>query len=301
MKNMISYDVKLPIMSELEVALKTRLMPEMTAQTYSVQGFVPHPRGNGEQLVLPFEGGYSFSLQVDEKIIPLSLVAKKVNERVAAREKDREGQPVSRKEKMGIKEEVYGELLPNALPKSKVIIAYYYPAKEFLMVDTSSDVIGSAVLKNLIHALGTLKSTTIHVSGMKEGLQARLKRYLLEDEGAFGKLTLGGSVKLEGPMKRAVTLKVECLTERRDEILTLLEENYRVIELELAAGSDVLTLTHDFKIKRINLDIQKDCDFEDALEHWQHETGVTVLTMANTLCDLCEMFGYGKDEEAEAA
>lgn len=305
MKNVITYSTKLPNAYELEDVLKESRLPPLTALSAVVHGFVPHPWGDGERFVLPFEGGYSFAVQTDEKIVPLTLVASKVNEKIKAELAESGRDALSRKEKVALKEQVYMELLPNALHKSRVILGYYNPEAGLLMLDTSSDSAGSNVIRLLIKALGTLKATTIHVSDLKMGLQVRLKAYLKEEplEGTdpFQGFAVGTDVKLVGVEKEKVTFaKLDDVFSRRDEILTLLEQNYQVTELALTQGGTSFRLSSDFIIKGVKQTTQNDGEWESAYEQFQHESAVKIVLITNIIQGLCSLLGYDKEVEPEA-
>ena len=307
MKNVITYSTKLPNAYELEDVLKQNKLPTMTELSSVLHGFIPHPWGDGERMVLPFEGGYSFAVQTDEKIIPLTLVAQKLNAKIKELEQERGG-PISRKEKQGLKETIYSTLLPKALHKSKVIIGYYNPEAELLMLDTSSDAAASMVTSLLIRALGTLKTTTIHVSDLRLGLQARLKAYLkeedLEGKDPFEGFAVGSDVKLVGVEKEKVTFaKLDDIFSRRDEILTLLEQNYQVTELAMTQGGTSFRLSSEFIIKGVKQEVGNDGSWENAYEQFQHESSVKVVLITEIIQGLCDLLGYKKElaPENEAA
>lgn len=304
MKNTIAFEVNFPAKTELEAALRNRKLPELKAQEITAQGFIPHPRGDGEAFVLDFPGGLSFALQLDEKVIPASLLNKKLQEKCLELSGNY-GRWLSRKEKSIAKEELLDELAARALHKSKVVEAFYHTESKTLLVDTSSDTIANVVIHNLIHTLGTMKTTTIHVSGLKDGLQRRLVQVLTgEDKQAFGELRVAGHIRLEGLKQRkaSFTLGEGTLHEREQEILAMLSESWRVLELELEQDSLSLVFTHDFTIKKITVaDAALEGELEDPLEMWQHTTGVQVALIASTLESLKKLFGFGEEEQAEAA
>lgn len=306
MKNVITFSTKLPNLYELEDKLKEGLLPPLTDLTATVHGFIPHPWGDGARLVLPFEGGYSFALQTDEKIIPLTLVASKVNAKIKAElaESGREG--VTRKEKQIFKEQVYTELLPNALHKSKVVIAYYNPEAELLMLDTSSDGAASNVIRMLIRTLGSLKTTTIHISDLKFGLQKRLEFYLNEElmEGVdpLKGFVVGTDVKMVGPDNEKVSFSnLDDIFSRRDDILNLIENNYQVTELALRQGVTSFRLSSDFIIKGVKQATDETGGFESAYEQFQHETAVKMALITAIIHGLCDLLGYAKEVEQDAA
>lgn len=303
MKNVIAYDLQLPPMGELETALKNKLLPELTELSYSVSGFVPHPLGNGEQLVLPFHGGVSFAFAIDEKIIPASLVNKRVAQgakQYIAEHGFEEDRVLSRKEKSQIKEQVLSELLPKALPKSKIVLVYYRPQEQLLLIDDASDGWATLIISALIHCIGTLKTTTIHVSGLKSGLHQRLKQLTLENnKQAFEGLNVGGRVRLQLE-KEKISFDQTYLDV--EQVGDWMARGYQVLELELYDDNLSVIFTHDFVLKRLEfLGNTAEYEAEDSLEVWQHEQGVQTLLIANLLNKLSQMFGFGTEEEIDQA
>lgn len=303
MKNVIAFDVTLPSMADIEDALKKKPLPPMTDHSYSVSGFVPHPQGDGEQFVLSFEGGVSFALTVEEKVIPSSFVAKRLHQELVAY-KEASGLEaighIPRKMRSELKEKVMLSLLPQALSKSKTVIVYYRAKEKLLLVDDSSDSWASLIIRSLIHVFGTLKTTTIHVSNLKSGLQARLADLVLNNnKSAFDGLQVGGRAKLQFE-KEKISLDQTSMDE--DQIAELMRKGYQVIELELYDSDISIVFTHDFILKRIEFLNSTETDsFEHAFELWQHETSVKTLLVSSLLNKLTKLFGFSNEVEEDAA
>lgn len=304
MKNLITFAAKLPNVYDLEEKLKEKLLPTMTDLSYSLVGFIPHPAGDGVRLVLPLETGYTFAVQMDEKIIPKSLVNKMVRERVKEIE-TKEERTLNRKEKSEISSEVNTELLPKALHRSKVTVAYYNPKAELLMVDTTNHVMASLVVRLLIEVLGTLETKTIHVSGLKLGLGARLKAYLKEEE-LEGKDPMQGfavvnDLKLIGPEKAKVSYsKLEDIHSHSTEILALLEQGYQVLEIGLSHGVTEFKLDSEFQIKAIKQPVDTG-DYQEGDDIYLMESAVALTLNTEIIHTLCELLGYGKEEDQQQA
>lgn len=303
MKNVIAFDVTLPAMAQLEEALKKKILPPMTDHSYSVAGFVPHPQGDGEQFVLSFEGGVSFALTVEEKVIPASFVAKRLHQELLAYKESRGIEAldhIPRKVRSELKEKVMVSLLPQALSKSKTVIVYYRMNEKLLLVDDSSDVWASLVIRHLIHVFGTLKTTTIHVSNLKSGLQARLKDLVLNNNlTAFDGLNVGGRAKLQLE-KEKIAFDQTAMDE--DQMAELMRKGYQVIELELYDADLSIVFTHDFILKRIEfLNAVETESFEHPFELWQHETSVKTLLISNLLNKLSKLFGFENEVAEDAA
>lgn len=294
MKNVIAFDVTLPSMADIEEALKKKPLPEMTDLTYSVSGFVPHPAGDGEQYVLSYPGGVSFALAMEEKVIPSSFVAKRLHQ-LLTEMKERGGYDsvgdIPRKIRSELKENVMTALLPQALSKSKTVIAYYRTAEKLLLVDDSSDNWASLVLRSLIHVFGTLKTTTIHVSGLQDGLHNRLKQYTSEENSkAFAGLNVGGRIRLQLEKEK---IALDQTSFDLEQVAELMHKGYKVLELELYDSDLSIVFTHDFILKRLDFFNKTEVEsFEHQFELWQHETSVKTLLVSNLLNRLKVLFGF---------
>lgn len=305
MKNVITFSTKLPNVYELEDKLKQCLLPPMTDLSAVLHGFIPHPYGDGERLVLPYEGGYSFAVQTDEKIIPKTLVAQKVAAKMKQLRDEQGIESFSKSDKKTLTEEVYLSLLPTALHKSKVTICHFNPKAELLLVDSSSDGVASNVVRLLIKALGSLKTTTIHISDLKIGLSKHLAGYLEEIpvEGiiAFNGFAVGTDLKLIGPDKEKVAFsKLDDVQSRKEELLTLLDQGYRINEIALSQSSTQFKLTENFIIKGVKQTTDTGDQYETAYEQFQQESAVKLVLIADIIQTLCSMFGYDKEVEDEA-
>lgn len=303
MKNVTAFDVTLPKMADIDTALRTKPLPPMTDLTYSISGFVPHPNGDGEQFVLAFEGGVSFALAMEEKVIPSSFVAKQLHAKLLEY-KEQNGldgvYDIPRKLRGEFKSEIMTRLLPQALSKSKTVIAYYRYADKKLLVDDASDAWASLMIRSLIHVFGTLKTTTIHVSGLKDGLHNRLKDYVIDDNPlAFSGLNVGGRIKLQLE-KEKISLDQTSLDV--EQVAELLKKGYQVLELELNNSDISIVFTHDFILKRIEfLGDSENSSFDNPFEYWQHETSVKTLLVSKLLEKLATLFGFEKELIQDAA
>ncbi len=94
----------------------------------------------------------------EDKVVPPSALNDILEEKIARFESD-EGRPVRAKEKRRLKEDVLGDLLPRALPKSKKISGYLNLADDLIVIDTASAPEAEMFLNCLRESLGTLKVT----------------------------------------------------------------------------------------------------------------------------------------------
>ncbi len=100
-------------------------------------GWAP-PLGRGtEALTHTAAGTVWMRYGVEEKVLPAAVIKETVMDRIAVAS-EKEGRPLGRKEKLGIKDDVMLELLPRAFVKPKRIDSYLDPEAGWLMVDVAS-------------------------------------------------------------------------------------------------------------------------------------------------------------------
>lgn len=257
------------------------------------------------ELVTPFTGGYSFIMRRDEKVIPPSTLKEEVNKAVASLEAEY-GRKATRKERSDIKEDVLVTLLPRAFTKPKFITCLYLTGSNYLIVDTSSAVMASAVVRNLVKVCGSVKTTTIHVSDIKNGLATRLKRYITGSEfDVFGSdLSVGSEIKLSKPSTGEVIQYsgVDPITDSQLE--ENLEEGFIVEHVRFTYIDDLVqfTLNKQFRLGSMSwASINHEEDTQDAAFEWRHEAAIQAHIIGNIVDALCKALDYQepKDEQQD--
>jgi len=271
--------------------LKTHLAEKpfvdpMPSEASSI-GFVPRESG---ELVTEFSGGFAFQVRIDEKIVPPSVVKAEV-EKAVKKIAQNEGRKVGRKERKDITEGVVMSLRAVALVKTAVIACYYSTKDEYLIIPTTKQRFCDVITSILIEAVGSIKTQTIHVSNVKQGLTTRLQEWLASEgeSEAFGDFHPHGDVSLtDGSQK--LTAKMVSLQTANDGLQEAIKKDFRVTSIGLQDGDLTFRLTHDFKFRSIHNVFQ-----DDEMEHedlWAHYASVEVLIISAALNKLCDMFGY---------
>lgn len=269
--------------------------------------FIPNPI-TGE-LVTPFTDGYSFIMRRDEKVIPPSTLNEEVNKAVASLEAEY-GRKATRKERSDIKDDVLVTMLPRAFTKPKFITCLYLTGSNYLIVDTSSAVMASAVVRNLVKVCGSVKTTTIHISDIKNGLATRLKRYITESEfDVFGAgLQVGSEIKLSKPSTGEVIQYsgVDPITDSQLE--ENLEEGFIVEHVRFAYGDGLVqfTLNKQFRLGSMSWasinheeDTQDTQDTQDAAFAWRHEAAIQAHIIGNIVDALCKALDYQEPNDEQ--
>lgn len=291
--NAALYRVVLPAASDLAKHLATIPHTELKPSHGKGSGFVPVPY-TGE-MVHTFVGGFAFSLRYDEKILPGSVITAEVKKRAADMEAH-QGYKPGRKAIKELREMVAVELLQSAFIRTKVVTCLYHTESQTLIVPTISGKLKSEIMGQLVRAVESLKTTTIHVSNTKGSLTTRLANYLRVDSvDAFEGFTVGGKAVLSGEGgKTTFDLAVD-LCDHADGLMESVRSGAEVIELALSANGVNFRLTSDFMLKGIKFDdefIQYDQDPADARYTFEQEAAVQVLLVSKVVDALCEMFGY---------
>jgi recombination associated protein RdgC len=275
-------------------------MDALSLQAASI-GFIPREDdtflNDGANLVNEFAGGVAFTVRIDQKIVPGSVVKAEVDRRAKFIERER-GRKPGKKERAQIRDEVTVGFLEHALIRTTRITCYHHTATNFLIVPTTSKALAQQVVSLLVNSVGSVKTTTINVSDVKGGLTTRLKQWLAGDVDAFNGLDPRTEVLLERDDQR-VSVKMSDLTSADRAINEALTSRFTVKSLGLSFESDLeLKLTDDFKLRGIwNQSAVEEEDPE--FDTFAAKAAVEVNDLADAVTFLCEMFGYKEAEAVE--
>lgn len=301
-KNAIVFKAELPRQEVLAQHL-AELPFEPVGETFvSRAGFIPN--GATGELLTPIEGGCSFTLRYDEKILPASAVRQAVTAAIDEAEKAL-GQELDGDDIGAIKERVTTELIAKALIKTTVVHAFYHAESNFLVVPTTNKNLAQVVIGALIKVVGSVKTSTIHVDNIKGGLTTRLRNYLDGDSEAFGAFTMGDSVQLKDKQDR-VSIDLGSLDNAKRTLGEALENKLMVERMALTHHDVSFKLTHNFQIKGIEFggelteDEEAQREDADGAFLWRLEAATQLLQLVATIQALCDLFGYKEPEQPEA-
>lgn len=293
-KNAITFKIDLPSQSALEEHLKKQPFCELCETQALTAGFVPVI---DDRLVFPFPGGYAFRLRIDEKILPASAINKELNSRVELLEQAYDGK-LPPKEKNNVRDEVILSLLKVALSQSKYVMAYYRLKDRLLMVDTVNKTMANILTNRLVHAVGSIKATMIYISGVSNGLTAKLHSMLTGGEGLAG-FEIGGVCKLKGEEGKTLSFNVHDIQESKAGLLEALEQACKVVELELINQDISFRLNEKFVKKSIRFTWQEsEYEPDDEIDEFTHQACEETLKLANACNQLLTLFEY-KEPVAE--
>ena len=259
-------------------------------------GFVPPT--DGCRLVAGFPGGLAFRVRLDEKIIPASAIQKEVN-RVATDIQAATGRKPGKKERAELNEQAIVTLAAHAFARTSALTCFYDIDSGYLIVPTTSKKLADIAVSLLVHAVGSVKTETINVSGVKHGLTTRLKTWLQSegDEG-FGRFEPCAEVAL-AQEERRITVKMGSLEGAREGLTDALGKAFQVTSLGLTLdGETEFRLTENFRLKRIQF-VHEPTTEDDVF------AAEAMLEVRAVVTELCTMLAYkepegdGEDQAAE--
>lgn len=265
------------------------------------------------ELVTPIEGGFSFTVRLDEKILPGAAVRRAVSEAIQAHAEEHEVavQDLDEDTVGEITEATLTKLIANALVKTTIVNCFYSSTDNFLILPITGKPLAQTVVALLIKAVGSVKTSTIHVSDIKGGLTTRLKNYLgtedAQDHGvafdssAFDGFELGASCLLK---HKGDTAKFDMADLRvaSGGLTEALGADMHVELMELVRKGVSFKLTHDFKLRAIDFhgelteEEEEQREDADAAFMWRLEAATQLLQLVDTIKALCDLFEYKRPE-----
>ncbi|QGX91225.1 hypothetical protein EFZ10_06045 [Tatumella sp. TA1] len=295
-KNAIVYKATLPSQEPLAKHLEEMPYSPVGETQFSRSSFVPHPI-TGE-LVTPITGGFMFVVRVDQKIIPTDVINEEVNKRVSVIEELQEAK-LTKDEKAAIKDNVTVDLCRQAFVKSTLVLSLYHEESKLLFVNTTSKKLASLTCSMLVRVVGSIKTETIHISDIKNGLTTRLKNHLAGDEGAFDGFTIGNYIRLSrlADEKEIITYSAG-LDSVSEEVSDSLNTGFIVESMELSLNKASFLLTDKFQFKQISTDSEySPRDEDDKAGAWRNAASADLFFMTKAVEGLCCLLEYKEPEE----
>lgn len=283
------YTVVLPEADAMAKHLATVPHVDLEQHLPMGSGFVPV---YGESLVHTFAGGYAFALRYDEKVVPKSAVVEEVKKRATAFE-DAFGYVPGRKALREIRENVMSDLCAKALTRSKTTICYYNTTEEILVIPTTSRKLCDTITGQMVRAVESVKSSSIHVAGVRNSLTNHLKGYLFHDEDAFGNMEVGSRCKLASAETK-FSFDLDNLNTATDGIIEATKTGAEVTEIAMSFSGVSFRLVDDFSLKGIAFEGIEPSEDED---QFAYEASAQLLMLSAVVKELCQMFGYKPVEE----
>ncbi|MBL4703956.1 MAG: recombination-associated protein RdgC [Flavobacteriales bacterium] len=193
--------------------------------------------------------GYTLNFKFEVKEIKSTLINQVLNKEIQKRQA--EGETVTRNKKMEIKEGILTDLATKAIAQDHFVHAHYHAKEELLLIDTSGDYYLARILNFLRTQLGSLKTTTLHVDDISNGLTKNVKECLEADLGlGFAGFSFGQKIVLENTDKDKASFTGDY---ELSSVLDLIQQNYYIVKTSLHRDGLEFTLDDNLKISGIKL------------------------------------------------
>ena len=292
-KSATVYSAELPATEHLEQHLQENAFSEMTDLQIRAVGFVAFDSGT---YTAPFPGGVAFKARIDEKIIPASQVEKET-ERLALETQRLTGRKPGKKERKELKDAALLSLAPRAFPRTAVVTCFYERGTQYLIVPTTSKKLSDTITSTLVHAVASMKTTTINVSGVKKGLTARMKQWLENEDEAFGQFNPSGDAALAIEKRRLmVMVKMGNLLTAKEGLQEAIANGFEVTSLgfnHIDSGVE-FRLTDSFQFKGIVF-VHDPAQGDEDL--FAAEAAIEVSSFSKVVTELCSMMAYQEPSE----
>ncbi|QNP47293.1 recombination-associated protein RdgC [Diaphorobacter aerolatus] len=289
-KNMIVYRIAESWQTELtqlEEALAKSVFEECGATQERSVGWVP-PRGEEHGPLVESVGGqWILRLMSEAKVLPGSVLARKVKEK-AERIEQETGRKPGKKESKELKEEAKLDLLPMAFTKQGSTWVWIDPAAYLLVLDAGSQGRADEVVTMLVEAL---PGFAVALLDTQESPQACMAHWLKEQEPP-----VGFSVDRECELKSADEAKAVVRYSRHpldiDEIREHIDQGKLPTKLAMSWDDRVsFVLTESLQIKKVSF---LDTVFEGQKQDdagFDADVAIATGELSKLLPDLVEALG----------
>ncbi len=266
----------------------------------ATMGWVSPLGRRGTQLTHAAAGAILICARKEERILPSSVVAEEVAEKVAAIE-DAEGRPVRRKERQSLKDEITQRLLPRAFTRSGYIFAYLVPKSGWLVVDASSAKKAEEVVTLLRRSLGSLPA----VPPQTQSSPGVIMTAWVSGEPTPDGVELRDECELKEPGDDGGVVRVKRVNLLSDEVGAHLEAGKRVVKLALQFEDRLsCVIDEELAVKRLAfedtvLEALDGTEADDAAA-FDAQFALMTLELGRFLPQLLEWFG-GEADAASAA
>jgi recombination associated protein RdgC len=253
-------------------------------------------------LVHGVNGCLLMSVRRQERLLPSSVVAEALDERVAEIE-GAEVRTVGRAERRRLREDILTELLPRAFLRSRRIHAYLDIMAGWLVVDAASDKAAEEVVSLLRQMLGSLPAKPPRPNRPVGPLLTQW----VEGNNLPQGFTLGQDCELRDPEDAQSVVRCRGQDLTGEEIQTHLRAGKQVVKLALEWDEHLsLLVQDDLSLKRLRLAdaLMEDAlggDIEDPAARLDAEFALTALELRGLLERLAEVFDLAGDDALPAA
>lgn len=275
-------------MTHVDNALSAaRFAPCASSESQSIGWTEPRGIANGP-LVEVVNGQFLMRLMIEEKILPASVIKRRVEE-VAAKIEQDTGKKPGRKHLKEIKEDVTQGLLPLAFTKRSGIDVWLSPDHHLLVIDATSKTRAGQVVTALVNALEGFAVSDLQTKQSPAGAMAA---WLLEDEPPSGfTVDMDCELKSDDDMKSVLRYSRHSLD--TEEIRQHLRDGLMPTKLALTWDSRVsFMLTDGLQLKRVQfLDVVFEGNPNDSDDGFDADAAIATGELQPLVDDLIAALG----------
>ncbi|TCS41434.1 recombination-associated protein RdgC [Reinekea marinisedimentorum] len=264
----------------MEEKLSANTFSPLSSLQESTFGWIPCFK-DSNLLVESVSGKLFISAQIQEKILPASVVNDYLNEKLDQIEQDEGRRPV-KKEREQIKEGIRAELLPKAFHKTKQISAWIDPRNGWMVVNSASEKTADEFTSALREALGSLGIIPLGASAAGANI---LTSWYLEPETRPANTELEADLELTLLQDPTVKARYKNLDLNAPEIKLSLEAGMRICQMAMNLEDQCqFVINEKFQVKRIK--------YQDTLIEQAHDSEDPrgdALLMCDTLTQLISL------------
>ena len=289
-KNLILYRLDAPWnrrIDEVQERLEEgRFVPCPSTQPQSSGWVAPRGEANAP-LVEVVQGQWLFRLQVEQRVLPASVVRRQVEEQLAQIEAET-GRKPGKKRQQEIKDEVTLTLLPQAFTKRAASMVWLNPETGVLAVDAGSQGRADAVVTHLIQAMPDLAMRLIQTA---ESPSAVMTAWLLDDTPAAG-FTIDRDAELRSGDEQRSVVRYARHALDTDEVKMHIQSGKQVTRMAMTWRERAsFVLNEMLQLKKLSLlDLVfeqapqgKDLDFDANVAIWTGELGGLITELLEGL------------------
>ncbi|MBU2862683.1 recombination-associated protein RdgC [Reinekea forsetii] len=232
---------------QLDDALASKPFNPLSQMQESTFGWVP-PYKDSEIYAEPIGGRLFFCAQIQEKILPASVLNEQLTDKLDAIE-EAEGRRPGKKEREQLKEDLRAVLLPKAFHKTKRISAWIDVKRKWLVINSASEKTADDFTAQLREALGTLLVTPL---GKNTSGADLLTDWFLDLDNRPNGTKLEAELELAMAADSTVKARYKNLDLEAPEIKHSLDSGMRIIQMALAFEDQFqFVINEKFQMKRL--------------------------------------------------
>lgn len=261
-----------------------------------IAGFIP-PRGDHHPIYEKIDGGIIFSILIETKSVPASVVQKKLDEACESIEQAF-GRKPGKKERRDLKDEIVLSLLPTAFPKQTRVDVYIHD--DFCYIGSTSASKIDDIITLLVKVIPGLIIEPLQTNVTPTKYMTNL---LLDDDGEVALFSVGRELSLKACDESSSTVRYSKHSlYGLDEIKNHIAQGKVPVALQLSSNDKGISfvLTDSMQLKKIEIGdeivLGSKEEKEDAFEEtWWIVGNVLQETIADLIVDL----GFEAETEEE--